>query len=382
MKIMVVDDEPDMELLIRQRYRRKIQEKEMDFTFARNGVEALQSLRQNGEIDIVLTDINMPEMDGLTLLANLNQHFPLIKSVIVSAYGDMANIRTALNRGAFDFITKPIDFGDLEITLKKAFQEASARRQAAKEHEHLMAIRRELEIAKKIQQSILPTWSPKRRDLEICAEMLTANEVGGDFYDFFLINEDKLGFVIGDVSGKGVPAAIFMAVTRTLLRATALKGLPPDECMREVNSILHRESVSQMFVTIFYGVLDTHTGEITYCNGGHHPPYILRKNHDVELTEPIGGSIVGMFENANYDAHKILLQPGDTIFLYTDGLSEAHNLNQDLLTEARLEECLRQMNGCAANEIIKTLVTEVRAFSTGVPQADDMTMLVLKYLGQ
>src|SRR5574342_1011508 len=115
-KILVVDDEPDLQLMISKKFRKQVRDNELQFTYAKSGVEALQKLREDGEMDVVLTDINMPEMDGLTLLAKLNEQYPLLKAVIVSAYGDMANIRMALNRGAFEFVTKPIDFDDLEAT--------------------------------------------------------------------------------------------------------------------------------------------------------------------------------------------------------------------------------------------------------------------------
>ena len=132
-KILVVDDEPDLELLIRQKFRKRIQARDLDFVFAGNGLQALDRLQTDGEIDIVLTDINMPEMDGLTLLNFVNERYPLLRSVIVSAYGDMTNIRTAMNRGAFDFITKPIDFLDFEITLEKTLREALAGKRAERD---------------------------------------------------------------------------------------------------------------------------------------------------------------------------------------------------------------------------------------------------------
>src|SRR5262245_12556682 len=170
-KILVVDDEPDLELLVSQKFRKQVREGKLLFFFARNGAQALQKMKEESDVDVVLTDINMPEMDGLTLLTKIDELYPLIKSVIVSAYGDMANIRTALNRGAFDFVTKPIDFDDLEITLNKTIQEAHVRKQAAKDHDRLVALQRELDVARKIQQSILPRSLPQHKNFEILAEM-------------------------------------------------------------------------------------------------------------------------------------------------------------------------------------------------------------------
>jgi sigma-B regulation protein RsbU (phosphoserine phosphatase) len=383
-KILVVDDEPDLELIISQKFRKQVRDKELQFYFVKNGVEALQKLRDDAAVDIVLTDINMPEMDGLTLLAKLTEQYPLIKSVIVSAYGDMSNIRTALNRGAFDFVTKPIDFGDLEITMKKTIQEAMTYRQAVRDRDQLTAIQQELEVARKIQQSIVPRKFPpfpERREFELHAAMIPARDVGGDFYDFFLIEGDRLGFVIGDVSGKGVPAALFMAVSKTLLKATALKGLPPEECLQQVNRILYLESVSAMFVTIFYGILNTRTGEVDYCNGGHNPPYILRADGRLEAAETTGGLVLGAMKNTVYKNKKILLQSGDGLFLYTDGVTEAMDRDNEQFTESRLEENLKGWANTPLPQVVSNVVEAVKAFSNGAQQADDITILALKYLG-
>jgi sigma-B regulation protein RsbU (phosphoserine phosphatase) len=384
-KILVVDDEPDLEILITQKFRKRIREQDLDFVFAGNGQEALAKLELNGGMDVVLTDINMPVMDGLTLLSNLRQHHPMLRSVIVSAYGDMSNIRMALNRGAFDFITKPIDFRDLEITLDRTIREAVAQKEAAADRERLLALQKELDVAREIQESIVPREFPpfpEREDVAIHASMLPAKEVGGDFFDFFLIDRDRIGFAIGDVSGKGVPAALFMAVSRTLLRATASRGFAPDECMQQVNQTLHQESISSMFVTCFYGVLNTRTGEIHCSNGGHNPPYILRADGRVEAMEVFGGLILGAFRHAAYEKREIGLQPGDCIFLYTDGITEAMNPDGEQFTSERLVESLKRVNASAVEGIVCKVIEDVRRFTAGAAQSDDMTILAVRYSGR
>jgi sigma-B regulation protein RsbU (phosphoserine phosphatase) len=238
----------------------------------------------------------MPVMDGLALLSRLGDLDLLLKSVIVSAYGDMENIRTAMNRGAFDFVTKPINLQDLETTIKKALNEMHTLKEALESRNQLMAIQQELDVARNIQQSIVPGTFlpfPNREEFEIFGSMNAAREVGGDFFDFFFIDDYRLGFVIGDVYGKGVPEALFMAVSRTLLKATALEGFPPGVCMNRVNGLLYSESVATMFVTIFYGILNTKNGELEYCNGGHNPPYIIRKDGNIEALDLTGGLVVG-----------------------------------------------------------------------------------------
>lgn len=380
-RILVVDDEPDLELMVSQKFRKQVREKELEFAFAGTGVAALNKLHEDAAIDVVLTDINMPEMDGLTLLSRIAEQFPLIRSVIVSAYGDMKNIRTALNRGAFDFITKPIEFEDLEITIKKTIQDALVRKQAARDRDRLVALQRELDVARRIQQSILPRSFPASPHFELHAHMLTAKEVGGDLYDFFPLGESKLGFVIGDASGKGIPAAIFMAVSRTLLRATAMTGMAPHECLRHVNGMLHANGDAETFVTIFYGILDTATGEITYCNGAHNPPYVLRTDGRVESTGAPDGLMLGLFAQAQYQVNKLHLQRGDALVLYTDGVTEAKNHASDDFAESRLEACLQNTAQAPVADVIAQILREVEAFVNGAPQADDLTVLALRYRG-
>jgi phosphoserine phosphatase RsbU/P len=386
--ILVVDDEPDLELLINQRFRREIRDRTMRFVFASNGQDALRQLDAQGDADVVLTDINMPVMDGLTLLANLNERHPLLKSVIVSAYGDMANIRAALNRGAFDFVTKPIDFQDLAVTLSRSIKEARTKRQAAHDHERLVALARELDIAKRIQQSIVPKRVPAfpgRAEIAIHGSMQAARSVGGDFYDYFFIDDHRLAFAIGDVTGKGVPAALFMAVSRTLLRATAARGSSPAECLASVNDTLCAEEVGGMFVTCFYGVLDTRTGCTQICNAGHNPPYILRGNGSVEPTPQVGGFMLGMFADAIYEATTVDLDPGDSLVLYTDGVTEAVNAAEEPYEEERLEATLRRLAATGATvteQIVGGVMADVEQFSSGAPQADDITVLALTWAAQ
>ncbi|MEI6433902.1 MAG: SpoIIE family protein phosphatase [Bacteroidota bacterium] len=383
-KILVVDDEIDLEPLVRQKFRRQIREGIYNFVFAFNGLEALTKLIEFPEIGIILSDINMPEMDGLTLLSKLKElKNPGLKTVIVSAYGDMDNIRTAMNRGAFDFVTKPVNFEDLEITINKTLDEILLIRRSLEEHDQLISIQQDLNTAREIQQAILPKVFPPfplRTEFNIHASMVAAKEVGGDFFDFFLIDHNRIGFVIGDVSGKGVPAAIFMAVSRTLIRATGLKGIPTEECMHYVNNLLCNESVSCMFVTVFYGILNTLTGEVEYVNAGHNPPYHLSKD-GIRKLEMTGGVILGCMEEFKYKSAKIQLAPGDRLFLYTDGVTEAFNTQDEAYGDDRLEAFLNQRINSPIDEIVKESLIEVNSFSTGMAQSDDITLLAISYHG-
>ncbi len=383
-KILVVDDEIDLESLIRQKFRRQIREKTYDFLFAFNGLEALSKILEYPEIGLVLTDINMPEMDGLTLLTKLKElQNPALRTVIVSAYGDMENIRTAMNRGAFDFVTKPVNFEDLEVTINKTLEEVQLVRRSLEEHDQLVSIQQDLNIAREIQQAILPKVFPPfpaQSEFDIYASMIAAREVGGDFYDFFMIDSGRLGFVIGDVSGKGVPAAIFMAVSRTLIRATGLKGVPPSECMHYVNNLLCNESVSSMFVTVFYGILNTVTGVIDYVNAGHNPPYLLTPQ-GVRMVEMTGGIVLGVMEDMEFRTGKIEMKPGEKFYLFTDGVTEAFNQDLEAYGEARLERLLLGRLETPIEALVKESLADVNTFADGAPQSDDITILAIVYKG-
>ncbi len=383
MKILVVDDEPDLEVLVRQKFRRQVREGSFELVFARNGEEALEVLNQDPSINIVLSDINMPVMDGLTLLGKLTGLDRILKAVIVSAYGDMQNIRIAMNRGAFDFVTKPIDFHDLEITINRTWDEILALKRSLQERTQLTALRQELSVAARIQQSILPRAFPAfpdRKEFDIFAAMTPAKEVGGDFYDFFLMDHHRLGFVIGDVSGKGVPAALFMAVCRTLLRATAMQAASAGDCLQYVNGVLAAESDAAMFVTLFYGTLNLRNGEVEFAVGGHNPPYVFSESRVAPLQFE-GGMIVGALNVARYESQRIQLRPGEGLFLYTDGLTEAANNAEDLFGEERLEAALRSCAGQPLQKLLGSVTAAAQQFADGAPQADDLTILAVRYLG-
>ncbi|HET6347631.1 MAG TPA: SpoIIE family protein phosphatase [Candidatus Krumholzibacteria bacterium] len=378
-----MDDEMDLEQLVRQKFRRNIREGEFNFFFAHSGVEALDTLEREKDIDVVLTDINMPEMDGLTLLSKLSNHNGILKAVVVSAYGDMDNIRTAMNRGAFDFVTKPINLDDFETTILKALREADAIKTAHRVREELVAIQRELNVATDIQLSMLPQVFPAfpdRAQIDVHARMIAAKEVGGDFYDFFAIDDDRIGVVVGDVSGKGVPAALLMAICRTLIRGAALEGDSPHDCMATVNNAISADLAPGMFVTVFYGVLNTKSGELDYCCAGHFAPYVVSTG-GVRALESVGGLVVGAVPGWTYQSAKVQLNPGDALFEFTDGVTEATNAANDDFGESKLEACLAGTHSQRAEEIVERVISTVQEFSTGAPQADDITCLVVRYTG-
>lgn len=384
-KILVVDDEPDLEQLIRQKFRRNIRDNEFIFLFARSGLDAVTKLEAEPDVDLVLTDINMPEMDGLTLLAKIDEmNAASLKSVVVSAYGDMENIRVAMNRGAFDFVTKPIDLTDLETTIHKALRESALIKDALRTRDALIAIQRDLNVATEIQMSMLPRTFPspdERAGIEIFATMLPAKEVGGDLYDFFRVADHKIAVVIGDVSGKGVPAALMMGISRTLLRGAGRAGLAPDECLATVNRILSEEILPGMFVTVFFGIIDTQTGHMDYCTAGHNPPVLIGTHGRVQSLNGASGLPMGIMDDGRYQRHQLQLNPNEIVLLYTDGVTEALDADDNEFGEKRLEELLAGLHAATAEAVVGTTIASVQAFVGNAPQADDITCLAFRYLG-
>ena len=380
-KILVVDDEEDLEALVLQKFRRRIRRRELVFDFARNGKEAMDQLNEDAEIAMVISDINMPVMDGLTLLKQLNETKPNIRSVIVSAYGDMNNIRTAMNRGAFDFVTKPIDFNDLEITIDKTLKHLDLIREALANRDRLVALGRELEVAREMQEAVLPRSFPSTDRYKTHGVMIPAKEVGGDFYDFFSLGEKRLGLAIGDVSGKGIPSALFMMVCRALLRSRAMEGGAPDHCLDYVNQILCEDNDTCMFVTLFYGVLDAESGRFEYCNGGHNLPRIVHEDGRVEALPTTRDVALGVVPGHKFHHDTIRFQAGDTLFLYTDGVTEAEGPGSAEFGEERLDEFLAGIDGAGCEEVTSRILEQVREFAEGNPQSDDITGVALRYHG-
>jgi sigma-B regulation protein RsbU (phosphoserine phosphatase) len=273
-------------------------------------------------------------------------------------------------------------------TLAASFNEMTRRLNESIEHLKQTTaakerIEKELQIAHEIQMSMVPKIFPPfpdRSEFDIFAALVPAKEVGGDLYDFFFIDDDHLCFAVGDVSGKGVPASLFMAVTKTLFRATAGNGGTPGEILARLNTEICRDNEACMFVTFFCGILNVRTGEVDYSNGGHNLPYYLHRS-GVSPLENFGGISLGLIEGSPYASGRMVLRTGEALLLYTDGVTEGMDLNMTLYSDQRLEQFLETNRGSAPREIIGDLISDVRDFAGGAPQSDDITVLALHYLG-
>lgn len=247
-----------------------------------------------------------------------------------------------------------------------------------RENADLVRLRQELQIARDMQASVLPRQPLKHRDLVIVGRMKPALEVGGDFYDYFRIDDNRIGVVIADVSGKGVPASLFMMITRTLLKAAGLSGDGPGACLERVNDLLEAENDQAMFVTVFYGVIDLSNGTMLYANGGHNPPMIRLVDGTVRSVEPLGDPILAVVPGAGFREASVELKPGDALLLYTDGLTEAFSAAGEEFGDQRLVDALAGASGGEPAAVADHCLATVDDFAIGAAQSDDMTCLVAR----
>lgn len=243
----------------------------------------------------------------------------------------------------------------------------------------------ELSVATHIQTSMLPRIFPAfpaQKEFDIYAMTNPAKEVGGDFYDFFLVDDDHLAVVVADVSGKGIPAALFMVIAKTLIKDHAQRGTSPDVVFTEVNRLLCEANDEGMFVTAWLGVLELSTGHLSYVNAGHNPPLLRRAGGGYDYLRTRSGFVLAGVEETRYRSCSLELAPGDALFLYTDGVTEATDAEKQLYGEERLATALNSHKDYAPKELLSAVRDDVEAFVGQAPQFDDITVLSLCYYGQ
>jgi phosphoserine phosphatase RsbU/P len=248
-------------------------------------------------------------------------------------------------------------------------------------------LKQSLQLAREIQMGLVPKEFPafpQIPKIDIFASLEPAQDVGGDLYDYFLLDGNRICFIIGDVSDKGVPAALFMAMVRTAFRMAALGSSEPiGSVLQKLNVFLCESNQSQMFVTVFAGVLDLRTGSIEYADGGHEPPYVVRQVGGAAMIQKVGGLALGFVPDYRFQCGKMQLQPGDSLILYTDGITEAMNPGHELFGVKRIQGTLNSAApGITAQALTKTLLGGVAAFTAGAEQSDDITLLVIRFLAE
>jgi phosphoserine phosphatase RsbU/P len=327
---------------------------------------------------------------GTTGFAILFLIIVLVSGTITRPLRTLAAEATEIARGNLDIevsdVTSRDEVGDLsrsfdnmKVALKEYIANLAETTAAKERYES------ELKIARTIQMSFLPKIFPpfpEYAEFDIYATLVPAKEVGGDLYDFFLLDGDHLFFSIGDVSGKGVPAALFMAAAKTLMKGTASRDMAPSEILSRVNHELCLENDSMMFVTVFCGILNFRTGEVRYSNAGHNPPLVLTPGRPPEWLPLPEGFLLGAMEDSPYETRQILLAPGDTLLLYTDGVTEAMNGDKRFYEERRLVRVTEDHGQAPPEELVGEVLRSVRQFAGSEPQSDDITMLALSFRGR
>ena len=273
-------------------------------------------------------------------------------------------------RSSQEFSSLSDDINSTVSTLKRYIAEAAAR------------IDKELEYAKQIQLSALPTNFPEGEDYNVYAEMIAAKEVGGDFYDFYKLSDTSVAFLVADVSGKGIPAAMFMMTAKTIIKDLAESGMAVNDIFTKANEKLCENNESGMFVTAWMGILDLTTGNLRYANAGHNPPLLKRADGDFEYLRTRAGFVLAGMEGVRYRAGELTLSPGDRIFLYTDGVPEATNTENKLYGEERLLGFMKRNATADAITLLPALKADIDKFVGEAPQFDDITMLMFDYKSQ
>jgi len=352
-----------------------------------NGKLALK-IAETQSPDLILLDIMMPEMDGYEVCERLKQNPATanIPVIFLTAKDQDTDEARGFELGAADYIQKPVNALILKsrakthIQLKKNLDELHAAYELINSQRQRM--QDELDVGREIQMSMLqrdyPLF-PDRGEFSVHAELIPAREVSGDFYDLFFVNPDELCLVVADVSGKGVPSALFMAVSKTLFRARAMDDRSPASIMTRVNNELSQNNPSCMFVTVFLAILNVKTGELRYTNAGHNPPLLRSAAGEITVVRNIHGPIAGAVEELAYGEDLLLLGQGDLLLAFTDGVTEAMNRADELYSDARLEAWAADEPGSVAEGWVRDLVRSVSEFADGAEQSDDITIMALRF---
>jgi len=382
-KILVVDDEPlNINILI------ELLKPKYKMMAAKNGIQALKAARSSNKPDLILLDIMMPEMDGYEVCETLkaDEATKDIPIIFVSAMNEDSDETKGLSLGAVDYITKPISPTILQarvqthLALKQQAQEIKEAHELIKIQQ--LRMQDELNVARDIQLSMVPKTFPDFDAVDIFAVLEPAREIGGDLYDVFMIDDESLCMVVGDVSGKGAPAALFMAMAKTLIKSYASSDLSTASIVTRVNDELCLNNDESLFVTLFVSILNIYTGELRFTNAGHNYPYIIKEDKSLVTINQKHGPVVAAMDELIYKEDSVVLDKNDTLFLYTDGVTEAMNNDEELYSEKRLEKFLANSDVKDVKSTINNLMNDIKTYEDGNAQTDDITVLSCFYTGQ
>jgi sigma-B regulation protein RsbU (phosphoserine phosphatase) len=370
-RVLIVDDvKANVDVLV------EALRDEFKLSVALNGETALRSAEQVPP-DLVLLDIMMPGLDGYEVCRRLRASSQTrdVPVMFLSTLEDVANKARGFEAGANDYLTKPFEVLEVQARVRSLLK-AKAYSDAVKEK-----LANELRIAREIQLGILPlevSSCAHGTDLNIHAVMEPALEVGGDLYEVLRAGDDRVIVVVGDVSGKGIPAALFMAVTTTLIRVVGAGLERPEEILARVNDFLAAQNPQNLFVTLSCAVFDLRARTVTYASAGHPSPVLLRSGLPPSLPFPATGYPAAIMPGSEITSETLDLRSGDSFVFYTDGVTEAFNAQEEQFGERRLTEHLAKMPGCSASELVTTTLDAIRMHAAGFPQSDDITIVAVR----
>ncbi len=369
MRVLIADDQPD--LLDALRLLLKSEGIEMEaVTSPEAAIAALETRRY----DLLLMDLNYTGdttsgAEGIDLLARVQAIDSSLPIIVMTGWGSVDIAVETMRRGVRDFVQKPWDNAALVATLRSEINAGRERRRRAEDD------RREYEEARRIQRKLLPTALPQIEGCEISSHWQPAAGVGGDCYDAIAFGPNRMALCIADVVGKGIPAALLMSNLQAAVRAFATEAAQPAELCHQVNRILCGRIAEGRFISFFYCVVDTALGTLSFANAGHYPPMLVKADGCVERL-PDGGAVLGVFNDATYQQGHVAIGSGDRVIFFTDGVTEAHNENDEEFGEDRLMESAVANRACSAPALQARLAEEVSAFTSGAFQ-DDATLIVL-----
>ncbi|MGA2598798.1 MAG: SpoIIE family protein phosphatase [Bryobacteraceae bacterium] len=364
MRVLVGDDQQDvleaLRLLLKGAGHRAV---------TVDSPNALLAAARGKDFDLILMDLNYARdttsgQEGLDLLASLQAQHNAAPIVVMTAWGSIDLAVEAMRRGAADFVQKPWDNARLLATLDKQV-------------EQVRRSRTEMEIARNVQQKLFPRRSVAYRDIEYAGRCAPARDVSGDYYDFLDLGSGRMGIVLADVSGKGVPAALLMANLQACFRTQTENGpREPTVLLRSINHLFYESTSPENFATLFFGDYDCETHRLKYVNCGHLPPFVMRAQGGIDRLEPTA-TVLGAFPQWVCGDGETELTPGDWLFLYTDGVTEAESASGDDFGDARLEAVLKSARGDKPEGMIDKVIGAVQSFSHGA-QEDDITVVALQ----
>jgi sigma-B regulation protein RsbU (phosphoserine phosphatase) len=375
MHILVIDDDPATgdELA---RCLAGAAGRAVTLSFAADDNAALALLHGEARFDLAMVSVDGGSVSGLGLFRRLIERSLRVPRIALTDGRDIARVRRAFTEGAADFLVKPLRTDDLIATLARVMDRVERRRRDWRERAAYSALRRELDIAADMQQRILPHDFPARGGLDVAAKMRPARGIGGDFYDVFAIDRRQLGVLVADVSGKGIPAAFYMAIASTALRSVGMVGAGPADCLAEVNDFLVARDIPGMFVSVFYAVLDTDDYTLRMANAGHPPPLLHAAGATAAL-DCDGGPVLGILAGQVFGESHRVLAPGETLLLYTDGVTEASDPTRRQLGLDGLLALLGDTdNGAAA--LVERIERGVGYFTGSNGAHDDVTALAVR----